>query len=66
MICFRDMTFCGSDCTNTACYRHFGEDDRQAARKWWSHDPDRAPIAFGDLSKGCPEYQSPNVEIKED
>jgi len=22
MMCFRDQTFCDSDCTNTACLRH--------------------------------------------
>ena len=32
MICFRDMTFCSSDCTNTACHRHFGADDKAAAK----------------------------------
>lgn len=55
MICFRDMTFCSSDCTNTACHRHFGADDRAAAEKWWG-GPD-APVAFSDLSLTCQFYK---------
>lgn len=57
MICFRDMTFCSSDCTNTACMRHFGDDDRAAAENWWG-GPD-APVAFSDFSKDCPIYKKP-------
>ena len=56
---FRDMTFCASDCTNTDCRRHFGDDDRAAARKWWGND--KAPIAWSDFSKGCTEYAKPNT-----
>jgi len=61
MMCFRDRTFCDSDCTNTACYRHFGPDDAEAARRWWSHDPDNAPIAFGYFSEDCPDYRAPGA-----
>jgi hypothetical protein len=55
MICFRDMTFCASDCANDKCRRHFGEDDKEAAEKWML-DP---PIAWSDFSKDCEEYQKP-------
>lgn len=57
MICFRDMTFCGSDCINTACHRHFGEDDRAAARQWWGNE--NAPVAYSDFSGNCPDYRKP-------
>lgn len=56
MICYRDMTFCASDCTNTACHRHFGPEQQKGARSWWSHDPENAPVAFSDFSDTCPDY----------
>lgn len=58
MICFRDMTFCKSDCINTECGRHYGDDDREAAIKWWGGED--APIAFSDFSKTCPDYTYDN------
>jgi hypothetical protein len=54
---FRDMTFCGSDCTNAACRRRFGPDDRDAARKWWGSDG--APVAMSDFSPNCDDYERP-------
>lgn len=54
MICFRDMTFCGSDCTNARCRRHYGHDDRDAAERWWGSSD--APVAFSDFSGECPDY----------
>lgn len=57
MICFRDMTFCSSDCTNALCHRHFGPDERQASIRWWGSD--EAPVAFSDFSNRCDEYTPP-------
>ncbi len=57
MICFKDRTFCASDCVNKYCFRHFGDDDKYASRLWWSHDPDNAPVAFADFSKDCEGYR---------
>jgi len=54
MICFRDMTFCGSDCINSSCSRHFGDTQIQEAREWWGGGG--APIASADFSKDCEEY----------
>ena len=62
MICFRDQAFCASDCTLAACRRHFGDAERAAARAWWSHDPDYAPVAFADFSDECPDYRPPAGE----
>jgi len=53
---YKDRTFCDSDCINTHCFRNFSDDERRAARMWWSHDPDNAPIAFTDFSKECEAY----------
>lgn len=56
MMSYKDRTFCKSDCTNSDCYHYFGEYQLESARKWWSHDPDNAPIAWADFSVGCEEY----------
>jgi len=55
-LCYKDMTFCASDCTNTDCNRHFGEAEREGSRKWWQHDPDNAPVSMSDYSGRCDEY----------
>lgn len=57
MLCFRDMTFCGSDCTNVACPRHFGPDDDEATKRWWGGSG--APVAFGDYAPRCADYTPP-------
>lgn len=59
MICFRDMTFCSSDCVNDKCYRHFGTDDQEAANEWWEDMRGKAPIAFSDFSNICTLYEAP-------
>ena len=43
MICYKDKTFCSSDCTNKDCHRFFSDEVREGARKWWDHDPDNVP-----------------------
>lgn len=57
MICYRDMTFCSSDCTNAECYRNFTPEVKEGSRRWWSHDPENAPVAFSDFSKLCKGYR---------
>lgn len=56
MICYKDRTFCNSDCKNTTCFRYFGKEAREGSRKWWSHDPDNAPVAMADFSPDCEGY----------
>lgn len=56
MMCYKDKTFCSSDCVFKECPRFFGEEEREGARRWWSHDPDNAPIAFADFSPSCILY----------
>ena len=57
MVCFRDMTFCSSDCINEACHRHYGDKISKAARVWWGKDD--APIAMSDYSGDCDDYVTP-------
>ena len=56
MICYKDKTFCSAKCSTQTCYRYFGEEEREGARRWWYHDPDNAPIAFSDFSSNCVNY----------
>lgn len=60
MICYKDMTFCDSDCTNTLCVRLFTKKTREAADKWWGGP--NAPVAFSDFSKGCKWYKGTEHE----
>ena len=52
MLCYRDMTFCSSDCKNEECFRHFGAEQKVGADKWWDtfNTPGSAPIVFNDFS----------------
>ena len=56
MICYKDMSFCASDCTNTSCHRHWTDEKSAAARKWWGKD--NPPVAFMDFSGKCDDYQA--------
>lgn len=60
MLCYKDLTFCKSDCTNSKCFRQYNEKVVEGARAWWSHDSDNAPIATSDLSKVCDYYETRN------
>ena len=55
-LCYKDKTFCSAKCKTVSCHRNFTEQDREAARRWWSHDPDNAPVAFSDFSDRCSDY----------
>lgn len=54
---YRDRTFCSSDCTQTMCYRYFGEEEQKKANEWWGKPG--APVAFSDFSKDCKDYAQP-------
>ena len=49
-LCYKDRTFCASDCMVSDCWRYFGPEQSEGARRWWSHDPDNAPIAWHEPS----------------
>jgi hypothetical protein len=55
MICYKDKTFCKSDCVNSTCYRFLSDAERLEAIKWWGSED--APIAYSDFSKNCPDYK---------
>lgn len=54
MLCFRDMTFCESDCTNVECRRCLTDEVRAAGRFWWGGED--VPICVSDFSASCPDY----------
>lgn len=53
MLCYRDMTFCKSDCTNKQCPRFVTQAVRERA------DFAGLPLALADMSKDCKEYLPP-------
>ncbi len=58
MMCFRDMAFCDSDCSNVACRRNFSPAQKDAAHKWWGKEG--APVAFDNSFRdGCDDYCPP-------
>lgn len=67
MICYKDMTFCSSDCVQTGCFRHWDNKKQTAANIWWTEDPEGtgAPIAFSDLSSRCEQYKAPKGAANE-
>ena len=55
MLCYRDRTFCSSDCTNTSCWRYLSPTDEIRAKEL------DLPVAYSDFSGDCPGY-IPEVE----
>lgn len=53
MMCWKDMTFCNSNCTNSLCGRHRSVVEEDTSR------PDWFPVAWSDFSNTCPEYDEP-------
>lgn len=56
MICYRDMTFCDSDCVNSKCHRFISTEILKGAVAWGG------PIARQDMSPYCPDYQKPEED----
>lgn len=50
MICYRDMTFCQSDCVNTECVRYLSDEVFDGAEHMM------LPLALADFSRDCKEY----------
>lgn len=65
-LCYKDMTFCSSDCTQTSCHRYFGDIQRVGAKAWWGDAEEKLgygpPIAFSDFSSSCPDYTNDKSE----
>lgn len=57
-MCYKDKTFCNSNCVNTECNRNFSPEQRAGAIKWWGNDT--APVAFSaSYRDGCEDYKAP-------
>lgn len=50
MLCYKDKTFCKSDCLNTECHRYYDAGVQKDA------DDFGLPIASSDFSKSCKYY----------
>lgn len=50
MICYKDQTFCMSDCTNDMCFRFVTEEIREKSIALG------LPMAYADFSKKCEGY----------
>lgn len=59
MICYKDQTFCDSDCKNMECFRYFDEGVSADALKFG------LPIAIADFSTRCDFYISPRQQETE-
>jgi hypothetical protein len=53
MLCYKDMTFCDSECSNLMCHRYLSDEIVDEANKI------QLPIALSDLSLGCGDYRDP-------
>jgi len=68
MMCFKDITFCNSDCRpkgfrgDEKCPSQLTDKVRADAKAWWGKDG--APIAEADFSDSCKGYiPKPNKEV---
>ena len=50
MICYRDQSYCASDCINVECFRYLSDEVYQRANEV------RLPIATADFSEECKGY----------
>ena len=59
MLCFRDQTFCASNCVRSECEKHFGPDDKEAAEAWAKRIGlyPAVPVSRNDHSGECPDYR---------
>ena len=51
MLCFKDMSFCQSDCINQTCVRYLSDEVKARANEVG------LPIATADFSGECKDYQ---------
>ena len=63
MMCYKDKTFCSSDCTRSDCWRYFSEEDREDAKEWAKGlGIEEVSIAWSDYSEVCFWYKPPTKE----
>jgi hypothetical protein len=54
MLCYKDRTFCKSDCKNSECFRYYDEGVAKDASDFG------LPVAVSDYSKSCQYYLPPS------
>lgn len=65
MLCYRDRSFCAAyasgECINHQCPRALTDSEIAQAYRWWAtfDAVGEPPIAFLDMSKGCPDKRTP-------
>jgi hypothetical protein len=55
MMCYRDMTFCASDCTNAECFRHLTPEIERKAKLVG------LDLALSDFHETCASYRPPGL-----
>jgi hypothetical protein len=58
-LCYKDQTFCNSDCTNFECFRYYDEGVAKDAMEF------RLPVAVSDYSNVCPYYVTKSIKEKD-
>jgi len=59
MLCYKDITFCESDCVNTECFRHKSKVDHEETRRR------KIAVCYSDFSKECEDYLPDRYSIGE-
>jgi hypothetical protein len=60
MLCYKDRTYCKSDCLNMECFRYFDGGVAKDAADFG------LPVAVADFSASCPHYITIEKEPKND
>jgi len=55
MLCYKDKTFCHSDCINRSCWRYLTDEDRRRSVEL------KMPISSSDYSRTCTDYKEPTT-----
>lgn len=50
-LCYKDQTFCKSDCVQTICFRYYDDEVAEEAKSFG------LPVAMSDFSSRCPKYK---------
>lgn len=58
-LCYKDKTFCQSDCVNFECHRYYDGGVAKDAAEFG------LPVALSDFSKTCEHYTKPKRENHE-
>lgn len=68
MMCYRDRTYCGSDCINNKCDRFISQEVEDSSLAWtktFKPDATEGLLAISDLSVDCEYYIKPEGDTNE-